>query len=114
MKSLRNKVQLIGRLGKDPEMRTFGSGIRQAIFSLATTDTYRNQKGEKVNDTQWHIIVVWGKMAEIVCKYLKKGAEIAIEGRLVHREYETANGEKRHVTEISASDLVMLSPRSVN
>lgn len=106
MKSLRNSVQLIGRLGKDPEVKEFNSSKR-ATFSIATTDTYKNQKGEKIEDTQWHNIVVWGKLAGIVEKYLKKGNEVAVEGKLIHRVYETS-GEKRFFTEINVNDLVML------
>jgi single-strand DNA-binding protein len=110
MKSLRNSVQLIGRLGKDPEVKTFEKS-KKASFSIATTDTYKNQKGEKVEDTQWHNIVIWGKLAGIAEKYLKKGQEVAIEGKLVHRVYET-NGEKRYVTEINVNDLVMLGAKN--
>ena len=106
MKSLRNSVQLIGRLGKDPEVKTFNDK-KKAAFSLATSETYKNQKGEKVEDTQWHNVVIWGKLAGIAEKYLKKGNEVAIEGKLIHRVYET-NGEKRFVTEINVNDLVML------
>ena len=106
MKSLRNSVQLIGRLGKDPEVKNFEKS-KKASFSIATTDTYKNQKGEKVEDTQWHNIVVWGKLAGVAEKYLKKGQEVAIEGKLVHRMYES-NGEKKYITEINVNDLVML------
>jgi single-strand DNA-binding protein len=106
MKSLRNSVQLIGRLGKDPEVKTFNNS-KKASFSIATTDSYKNQKGEKIEDTQWHNIVIWGKLAGIAEKYLKKGNEVAVEGKLVHRAYET-NGEKRFITEINVNDLVML------
>src|SRR5690606_3044199 len=108
MKSLRNSVQLIGRLGKDPEVRSFENGKKVASFTIATTDTYKNQKGEKVQDTQWHNLVIWGKLADVAEKYLKKGNEVAIEGKLVHRVYETSKGEKRYVTEINVNDLVML------
>ena len=108
MANLRNSVQLIGRLGKDPEVRTFDSGKKLASFSIATSETYKNQKGEKVEDTQWHNLVIWGKLADIAGKYLKKGSEIAIEGKLIHRAYETTNGEKRYITEINVNDLVML------
>ncbi|MEO0133032.1 MAG: single-stranded DNA-binding protein [candidate division WOR-3 bacterium] len=107
MKSLRNSVQLIGRLGKDPEVKVFGEKKR-ASFSIATTDSYKNQKGEKVQDTQWHNVVIWGRLATIAEKYLRKGAEVALEGKLVHRVYETQSGEKRYITEISVNDLVML------
>lgn len=111
MKTLRNSVQLIGRLGKDPEVKSFDTGNKLATFSLATTDTYKNAKGEKVKDTQWHNVVIWGKLADIAGKYLKKGNEVAVEGKLVHRTYETTAGEKRYVTEINVNDLVMLGSK---
>jgi single-strand DNA-binding protein len=107
MKSLRNSVQLIGRLGKDPEVKVFGEK-KKASFSIATTDSYKNAKGEKVEDTQWHNIVIWGSLAGVAEKYLKKGQEVCVEGKLVHRNYETTEGEKRYVTEISVNDLLML------
>lgn len=97
MKNLRNSVQLIGRLGQDPEVKKLTSGKSLATFSIATSDVYRNAQGEKVEDTQWHNVVAWGRQAEIVGDYLKKGAEVALEGKLVHRSYETANGEKRYI-----------------
>lgn len=106
MKSMRNSVHLIGRLGKDPEIKTYNDRKR-ATFSLATTDTYKNQKGEKVEDTQWHNVVIWGKLAGIVEKYIKKGDEIAVEGKLIHRSYES-NGDKKFVTEVDVNDLLML------
>ncbi len=106
MKSLRNSVQLIGRLGKDPDVKTFNKNKR-ATFSLATTDSYKNHKGESVQDTQWHNVVIWGPLAEVAEKFLKKGQEIALEGKLVHRNYETDNGEKKFITEIAVNDLVM-------
>ena len=106
MKSMRNSVHLIGHLGKDPEIKVFGDHKR-ASFSIATNDSYKNQKGDKVQETQWHNVVIWGKLAEVVEKYLKKGQEVAIEGRLVHRVYET-QGEKRYITEINVHDFLML------
>lgn len=109
MANLRNSVQLIGRLGKDPEVKTFDTGKKLATFSIATSSTYRNQKGEKVEETQWHNLVLWDNLADIAAQYLKKGNEIAIEGKLVHRTYETTTGEKRYITEISVNDMVMLS-----
>ena len=109
MANLRNSVQLIGRLGKDPEIKTFDTGKKLATFSIATNSTYRNQKGEKVEETQWHNLVLWDNLADIAAQYLKKGNEIAIEGKLVHRTYETTTGEKRYITEISVNDMVMLS-----
>ena len=107
MKSLRNSVQLIGNIGKDPEVKSFEKS-KKASFSIATNESYKNQKGEKVEETQWHNVVVWGKLADVVEKYLKKGNEVAIEGKLVHRSYETATGEKRYITEINVNDLLML------
>ena len=110
MKSLRNSVTLIGHLGKDPEVKVFGEK-KKASFSLATNDSYKNAKGEKVEDTQWHNIVMWGSLATIAEKYLKKGAEVCVEGKLVHREYETKTGEKRYLTEISVNDLLLLGDK---
>ena len=111
MKSLRNSVQLIGRLGKDPEVKEFTKS-KKASFTIATTDSYKNQKGEKIEDTQWHNIVIWGKLANIAEKYQKKGQEVAVEGKLVHRAYETTSGEKRYITEINVNDLVMLGNKN--
>lgn len=110
MKSVRNSVQLIGRLGKDPEVKNFGKS-QKASFSIATSETYKNAKGEKVEDTQWHNVVVWGKLAEIAGQYLKKGAEVALEGKLVHRVFETDKGEKRYITEINVNDFAMLGAK---
>ena len=98
MKNLRNTVQLIGRLGQDPEVRTLTSGIKVTNFSIATTDYYKNSQGDKVEDTQWHNIVAWGKVGEIAAEYLVKGQEVALEGKLTPRSYAKAAGEKRVVT----------------
>ena len=111
MKSLRNSVHLIGHLGNDPEVRTFDSGKKKASFSIATSETYKNQKGEKVQETQWHNLVIWGKLADIAGQYLKKGSEVAIEGKLVHRAYETTTGEKKYITEINVNDMLMLDKK---
>jgi len=111
MTNLRNNVKLIGHLGKDPEVRTFESGKKMATFSIATSDSYKNQKGEKVQDTQWHNIVIWGKLADIAGQYLKKGSEVAVEGKLVHRVYETTAGEKRYTTEINVNEMLMLGAK---
>ena len=109
MKSLRNSVQLIGWLGKDPEVKQYNDR-KKASFSIATTDSYKNQKGEKVEDTQWHNVVIWGKLAGVAEKYLKKGTEVCVEGKLVHRVYES-NGEKRYITEVNVNDLLMLGAK---
>lgn len=108
MATLRNSVQLIGRLGKDPEVKTFDSGKKVATFSIATSETFKNQKGEKVEETQWHNLVLWGKLADIASRYLKKGSEVAIEGKLVHRAYDGTKGEKKYATEIIVNELLML------
>ena len=108
MNALRNKVQLIGNLGNDPEIVNMDSGTKLAKFSIATNETYKNAKGEKVTDTQWHNVVAWGKTAEIVENYLTKGNEVAVEGKLIHRSYENKEGEKRYITEIKCKELLML------
>lgn len=108
MNSLKNKVQLIGHLGNDPEMVTLENGSKLAKFSLATNETYKNTEGEKVTDTQWHNIVAWGKIAEIAENYLSKGKEIMVEGKLMSRSYETKEGEKRYITEVKCNELLML------
>ncbi|MFC4267859.1 single-stranded DNA-binding protein [Polaribacter marinivivus] len=108
MSTLRNKVQLIGNLGNAPEIITLESGKKLAKFSLATNENYKNAKGEKVTDTQWHNIVAWNKTAEIIEKYLEKGKEVAIQGKLTSRSYETKEGDKRYVTEIVCNELLLL------
>ena len=108
MNTLRNKVQLIGNLGNDPEIINLESGKMLAKFSIATNENYKNAKGEKVTDTQWHNIIAWGKTAEIIEKYVNKGKEVAIEGKLTNRSYETKEGEKRYVTEVVCNELLMI------
>ena len=108
MNSLRNKVQLIGNLGNDPEIINLESGKTLAKFSIATNESYKNAKGEKITDTQWHNVVAWGKTAEIIEKYVTKGKEVAIEGKLTSRSYETKEGENRYVTEVVCNELLML------
>ena len=112
MYALRNKVQLIGNLGKAPDVRTTESGKKWARFSLATNESYRNAKGEKVTETQWHNLVAWGKVAEIVEKYLEKGKEVAIEGKLVSRSYNDKEGNKKYTTEVLVSELLMLGSKT--
>ena len=108
MNTLRNKVQLIGNLGNDPEIINLESGKTLAKFSIATNESYTNNKGEKITDTQWHNVVAWGKTAQIIEKYVGKGKEVAIEGKLTNRSYETKTGEKRYITEIVCNELMML------
>lgn len=108
MSAIKNKVQLIGNLGNDPEIINLESGKRLAKFTIATNESYKNNKGEKITDTQWHNVIAWGKTAEIIEKYLTKGKEVAIEGKLTSRSYETKEGEKRYITEVVCNELLML------
>ena len=108
MSRLRNKVQLIGNLGQDPEIVNLESGKKIAKFSMATNDIYKNNKGEQIKDTQWHNIVAYGKTVDIIEKYLTKGNQIAIEGKLTTRSWDTKEGEKRYITEIICNQLEML------
>jgi single-strand DNA-binding protein len=111
MSTLRNKVQLIGNLGNNPEIITLESEKKVAKFSIATNESYKNSQGEKVTDTQWHNVVAWNKTAEIIERYLEKGSEVAVEGKLTSRSYETKEGEKRYVTEVVVSELLMLGKK---
>ncbi len=108
MNALKNRVQLIGNLGNDPEIITLESGKKLAKFSIATNETYKNSSGEKVTDTQWHNIVAWNKTAEIIEKYLQKGNEVIIEGKLTSRSFDDKEGNKRYVTEVVCNELLML------
>ena len=112
MNTLRNKVQLIGNLGNDPEIITLESGKKLAKFSMATNESYKNAAGEKITDTQWHNLVAWNKTAEIVEKYLEKGNEIAIEGKLTSRSYETKEGEKKYITEVVVNEVLMFGKQN--
>ena len=112
MNTLRNKVQLIGNLGQDPEIRSFDNGKVCARFSLATTDAYRDADGNKVTETQWHNIVAWGNLAKTIEKYLVRGSEVAVEGKLTHRSYDDKEGNKRYYTEVVMNDMVMLRGRN--
>jgi len=111
MSTLRNKVQLIGHVGNDPEIKTFDGGKKLAKLNVATNESYKNEKGEKVEETQWHSLIAWGKTADIIEKYVVKGKEIAIEGKLTHRSYEDKNGEKRYVTEVVIDELMLLGSK---
>ena len=108
MNTLRNKVQLIGHLGKDPEIVNLESGKTLAKFSIATNESYKNAEGEKVENTYWHNIVAWGRTAQIAEKYLVKGKEIAIEGKLTNRAWDDKDGNKRYTTEVVCNELLML------
>lgn len=111
MKDLRNRVQLIGNLGMDPEVKSFEGDRKLAKFSLATSQSYTNSKGERVKDTQWHNIIAWGKLAETAEKYLSKGSEVALEGKLVYRTYEGTDGQKKYITEIVMGEFIKISKK---
>lgn len=110
--NLRNKVQLIGNLGKDPEIKEVKNGNKIAKFSLATSETFKNGAGEKVTETQWHNIVIFGKAAGIVEKFLQKGSEVAIEGKLINRSYDDKEGNRRYISEIEVRDLLLLGKKN--
>ena len=111
MNALVNRVQLIGSLGQDPEVKTFDNGKQMAKFSLATNETYKNAQGEKVTNTTWHNLVAWGKTAGILEKYVRKGDKICVEGKLVNRQYEDKDGITRYVTEVEAHEVLMLGQK---
>ncbi len=108
MNALRNKVQLIGNLGMNPEIKNLDGGKKLAKFSIATSESYKNAKGEVVKETTWHNLIAWGKTAEIIEKYLTKGREVAIEGKLVNNNYTDKDGIKRYNTEVEVMELLML------
>ncbi|MGN6400061.1 MAG: single-stranded DNA-binding protein [Flavisolibacter sp.] len=112
MYALKNKVQLIGNLGSNPEIKTTQGGKKLARFSIATNEVYRNAKGDKVTETQWHNLIAWGKVAEIAEKYLTKGSEVAIEGKLINRNCNDKDGNKKLVTEIQVNEVLMLGEKS--
>lgn len=107
MNTMKNRVQLIGHVGNDPEVKTFEGG-KVANFTIATNDSYTNKKGEKVEQTEWHRLVAWDKNAEIIEKFVTKGKEIAIEGKLTSRSYDDKEGNKRYITEVVVNDIMLL------
>lgn len=111
MYALKNKVQLIGNLGNAPEVKTTETGKKLARFSVATNESYRNANGEKVTETTWHNLVAWGKVADIAEKYLTKGSEVAIEGKLINRSYTDKDGNKKYITEVQVNELLMLGSK---
>ncbi len=109
MNTLRNNVQLIGNLGKKPEIITLDSGTKLAKFTLATNESYKNAKGDRVENTQWHNLTAWGKTAEIAEMFLDKGKEIAVQGKITYNTYMDKDGNKRYTTEIVVNEILMLS-----
>jgi single-strand DNA-binding protein len=114
MSNLRNKVTLIGNLGAEPEMKTFEDGKKMAKVSIATNESYKDKTGEKITETTWHYLVIWGALADIFEKYTRKGSEVAIEGKLVYRNYVDKEGIKRYVTEVHVHDLLLLGSKPEN
>ncbi|MBG0782419.1 MAG: single-stranded DNA-binding protein [Bacteroidales bacterium] len=106
MTSLNNNVQLIGRAGMDPEIKSFEKERKMARFSIATNSYYYDQKGERVEETQWHQLVAWGKTAEVVEKLVKKGKELAVSGKLINRSWEDKDGNKRYQVEVVVNEIM--------
>lgn len=114
MSTINNNVRLIGHLGEEPKVRKLDSGKMVATFSIATNEVYRDVNGNRHSETTWHRLVAWSRQAEIVEKYLKKGSEIAIDGRITNRSYEDKNGEKHYITEIVVDALQMFGKKNGN
>ena len=112
MNALRNSVRLIGHLGDNPKVRKLDSGKTVANFSIATNEIYKDSNGEKQSETTWHKLVAWGKQAEIIENYVKKGAEIAIDGKLTNRSYDDKNGEKQYITEVVVNSVLLLDKKN--
>ena len=108
MSTIKNNVKLIGNVGAEPSITNLDNGKKVARLSLATNETFKNSKGEKQTETNWHTLIAWGKAAEIVEKYVTKGKEIAIDGKLTSRSYENKEGEKRNVTEVIVQEILLL------
>lgn len=113
MSTVKNKVQLCGNLGGDPEIRVFDNGTKVARINLATHDSHRSSSGENVEQTNWHQLICWGKMADMAEQNLKKGMEIAVEGKLQSRNYTDKEGIKRYVTEVNVNQLLITESKSV-
>lgn len=108
MNTLRNSVRLVGNLGMDPEIRALDNNRKMARISIAVNESYKNDKGEKITDTQWHSLVMWGAQAKLAEDYLKKGDEVAVEGRLSSRSYTDKDGNKRYVTEVVVNEFLKM------
>ena len=109
MNTLKNSVQLIGNLGKDVELQNFDNGSKLAKISIATNEFYKNKKGEKMQNTEWHNAIAWGNLAENMSKILEKGNEVALKGKLVHRSYEDKNGNTRYTSQVVVSDFIKIN-----
>lgn len=114
MSTLRNRVLLIGNLGQDPEIKTLDSGKKVANFTIATHDTFKNNDGQKVEETTWHNIVAWNGLAELASRFLKKGREVAVDGRIVYKSYEDKKGVTKYITEIVLNEMLLLRASAKN
>ncbi|HUS87287.1 MAG TPA: single-stranded DNA-binding protein [Bacteroidales bacterium] len=114
MSTINNKVTLIGNLGKDPEVKDLDGGRKVAKFTVATTESYKNETGDKISETSWHNVIAWNGLATIAEKYLKKGREVAVEGRISYRNWEDKEGIKRYFTEIILSQIHLLRNGETN
>jgi single-strand DNA-binding protein len=112
MNTLKNNVQLMGHLGAAPEVKTFDGGRKMARFNMATSERYKNNKGETITETYWHTVIAWGHNADFAEKFLEKGREVLINGKLVNRAYTDKSGVKRYITEVQVNDLVITSPKA--
>jgi len=113
MNNLKNRVQLIGNIGKDPQIKSFDSGKTMASFSLATSDSYKDSDGKKVTDTQWHQVVAWGHTANYIENYLEKGNRIAVDGKLIHRSYNDKDGATKYISEVLVNEILLLTSKPV-
>ncbi|MEL6924512.1 MAG: single-stranded DNA-binding protein [Bacteroidota bacterium] len=114
MNMMKNRVQLIGAIGRDPEMRRFENGKALMRIVVTTSETYKNDKGDMVTSTQWHPVVAWGRLAERMEKYLRKGSEVVLNGKLTHRSYEDKEGVTKYVTEVVADEFMLFSTQQQN
>src|SRR5450631_4453402 len=111
MYTLKNKVQLIGYIADNPEVKLTDNGKNMARLRIGTKENFRDSSGEKITQTQWHTLIAWGKVAEIIQQYLKKGSRVAIDGKLIHRNFTDKEGKKRYVSEVQVNELLMLDPK---
>ena len=112
MQSLKNSVRLVGHLGMDPEVKSFDNNRKLAKLSLATNESYKNDKGERITDTQWHNLVLWNAQAKLASDYLKKGDEIVIEGKIANRNYVDKDGNKRYISEIVVNEFLKIGAKA--
>ncbi|MFN5772245.1 single-strand DNA-binding protein [Flavobacterium fontis] len=105
---MKNRVQLIGHVGQDPEVKSFEGGKKVANLNLATNDVYYKEEGEKVTQTEWHRVVAWGKLASLIEQYVTKGKELGVTGKITYRNYEDKEGNKRSITEIVAEEVLFM------